>query len=89
MIEALGATLAPLRESEKPQLSPRLDADFIKNIQRISRLLANSTPSNGRGCRAFAWVMLLRLGLLLQGFLRQSGAAQTAGIVDENEIRWS
>jgi hypothetical protein len=52
----LGGRLALRAESEKPQLSPRLDADFINNIQRIRRLVADSacflrddgTPSHAR-----------------------------------------
>jgi hypothetical protein len=38
MIEALDATLAPMTESEKPQLSPWLGAVFIKNIRCICSL---------------------------------------------------
>jgi len=34
----LGVTLALLNKSEKPQLSPRVGVDFIKNICRISHL---------------------------------------------------
>jgi hypothetical protein len=38
MIKALAATLAPFDKAEKPQVSPRLDASFIKKRQCAGRL---------------------------------------------------
>src|SRR5258708_31043070 len=68
------ATLAPFIEREKPQVSPRLAASFIKNCNGIRRLRAAQ-------CRPSDWTEQSRrqprdtVVPVLIGFLRQYAAA--------------
>jgi hypothetical protein len=76
VIQALAATFAPFAKPEKPQLSPRLAASFIKNGRCISGLrVANTHRCIARGksrMKVGETVMPVSIG-----FLRESGAGQT------------
>jgi len=68
VIKALAATLAPFAEAEKPQLSPRVGVDFIKNICRISHLYVVQVEIGVAGMASLCRQLRFTYVYFLQGF---------------------
>jgi hypothetical protein len=86
MIEALGQTLALFVKHEKPQVSPRLAASFIRNgrYTPVFRDISSTDGIDNAGIDGLAWFALYLFSLDFFEYLtRRRGRA----VFDRSDLR--